>query len=277
MNKKILIAYANKAMRNSLLLLGQEARFTHVFDKIILYTEKDLSEEILNSPLMKHKRGGGYWIWKPYIIWKTLQEYGKEDYICYLDCGNKVFKGAEWDYYFSLLKKFNTICFQYQDKVPKWVNEFGTDSTAIKVWTKKETLDFFKEQTGDDLFLDFSKIMGGIIFCKGRSNEFIKEWLDTSLAHPELIMDPSDEELKNQYPFFSGYHRHDQSIITPLAYKYQKEGSLCVLPEKFDVNRQSHIIHANRRKIKGYDFYKELVKIYIKGLLRYQSNTVSNL
>jgi hypothetical protein len=277
MNKKILIAYANKEMRNSLFLLGQEARFTHVFDKIILYTEKDLSEEILNSPLMKHKRGGGYWIWKPYIIWKTLQEYGKEDYVCYIDSGNKVFKGAEWDYYFSLLKKYDTICFQYQDKVPKWVNEFGTDSTAIKVWTKKETLDFFKKQTGNDLFLDFSKIMGGVVFCKGRSNKFIKEWLDTSLAHPELIMDPSDEELKNQYSFFSGYHRHDQSIITPLAYKYQEEGSLCVLPEKFDVNRQSHIIHANRRKIKGYNFYKELVKIYIKGLLRYQSKTVSNL
>ena len=73
--KRILIAYANEPMRYSLKQIGIQARYIKQIDKVLLYTEKDLPQEIRQSPLMKYKRGGGYWVWKPYLIWKTLQDY----------------------------------------------------------------------------------------------------------------------------------------------------------------------------------------------------------
>lgn len=266
MSKRILIAYANKPLYKSLALLGAQARYTHVFDKITLYTEKDLSPVVLSSPLMKYSRGGGYWVWKPYLIWKTLQSCDEGDIVCYLDSGNTVCAGKEWNDYFSYLEQYQTLCFQYHKVIPCWVNRYKESSTAIKLWSKKITLDYFRDSLKDDEFLNFSKVMGGVIFCRGKNNAFIKEWLNISLAHPEFIIDPTEEELKDQYPFFTGYHRHDQSIITPLAYKYQKEGSLLVLPERFDINRNSDIIKTDRRKPKGMRYYKELAKIHIKGI-----------
>ena len=51
---------------------------------------------------------------------------------------------------------------------------------------------------------------------KGKENVLLKEWKNLIFSHPELIEDPSAEELKDQYPGFAG-HRHDQSLLTPLA------------------------------------------------------------
>ena len=266
MTKRILIAYANKPLRHSLVLLKTEARYMHVFDRVIAYTEKDLSPELLASPLMQYARGGGYWAWKPYIIWKTLQEYDEGDIICYLDSGCKVHVDTEWDRYFSDMERYDTLCFQYQEYVDEWKNYYQQGSAAIRHWSKKATIDFFREKLKDDGFLDFRKIWGGAIFCKGKNNAFIKEWLDITLSHPELVSDPTEEEKADQYPDFSGYHRHDQAIITPLAYKYQQEGSLLVKPERFDINREAWIIKADRRKPTGMKYYTTLAAIHLNGI-----------
>ena len=266
MTKRILIAYANKPLRHSLVLLTTEARYMHVFDKVIGYTEKDLSPELLASPLMQYARGGGYWAWKPYIIWKTLQEYDEGDIICYLDSGCKVHTSSEWDEYFSLMEQYDTLCFQYQPDVQLWKEFYQQTSSAIKHWAKKTTVDFFKDRFKDDAFLDFRKIWGGAVFCKGKGNAFIKEWFDITLSHPELVSDPTNEELNDQYPFFSGYHRHDQAIITPLAYHHQKEGNLLVLPEMFDINREADCIKADRRKPTGMKYYTTLATIHLNGI-----------
>lgn len=51
------------------------AEKTGLFDRIILYTDKDLPQEITNHELMSYKRGGGYWLWKPYIILNALLNF----------------------------------------------------------------------------------------------------------------------------------------------------------------------------------------------------------
>ena len=51
---------------------------TNLFDKTILYTDEYLKNdtEFWNKHshfINKNKRGYGYWIWKPYIIKKTME------------------------------------------------------------------------------------------------------------------------------------------------------------------------------------------------------------
>lgn len=63
-----------------------------IFDEIIGMTEKDLQND--ENFWLKHcdfislnKRGYGYWVWKPYIIKKTLKIMDNDDILLFLDCG----------------------------------------------------------------------------------------------------------------------------------------------------------------------------------------------
>lgn len=264
--KKILIAYANENMKYSLKQLGIQARYIKQIDKVILYSEKDLPQEILHSPLMKYKRGGGYWVWKPYLIWKTLQDYPEGTKICYIDAGCTIYSGEEWEKYWNMLDYKDTLLFQYASVIPRWEPIFGCSNSAIICWTKKKTIDFFDKLLKTERYHTFPKIWGGLVFCKSKDNELIREWLDITLAHPELIIDPNQDELKDQYPEFCGNHRHDQSIITPLAFKYQ-DNNLTILPEAFDERKESKIIITSRNRVTQEMYSKVFIKYHLQGIL----------
>lgn len=46
------------------------------FDKIILYLPTDIDKKFYekNKNILSQKRSGGYWLWKPYFIVKTLEK-----------------------------------------------------------------------------------------------------------------------------------------------------------------------------------------------------------
>ena len=65
---------------------------TELFDKTILYTDIDLKNdsEFWNKHsnfILKNKKGFGYWLWKPYIIKKTIAQMKDGDILLYLDAG----------------------------------------------------------------------------------------------------------------------------------------------------------------------------------------------
>lgn len=88
-----------------------------------------------------------------------------------------------------------------------------------------------------------NKIWGGLLFVKGKCNPIVNEWLDITLTHPEIIIDPDQDEMKNQYPYFA-LHKHDQVLLVALAYKYKK---LClVLPELSETSGENVAVFASR-------------------------------
>ena len=58
-----------------------------LFDKVISYSDKDIDADFRhkNQKLLRVKRGGGYWIWKPYIIKKALADLNTGDFLFYMD------------------------------------------------------------------------------------------------------------------------------------------------------------------------------------------------
>ena len=66
------------------LKVAQQLGFT-----TIGYSEKDIEPEFIekNRDIFNSKRGGGYWIWKPYLIHKTLKKMNHGDYLIYMDSG----------------------------------------------------------------------------------------------------------------------------------------------------------------------------------------------
>ncbi|MGN5953808.1 hypothetical protein ACP6L2_04245 [Sphingobacterium lactis] len=242
--KKIFISYADENMAYSLRRIGKQAKSLKMFDDIILWRPNDLPSYIRESELMQFKRGGGYWAWKPVIIAETLKRYSEDCMVVYCDAGCSLQKSDDWNRYFNLIKEKDTICFEYNDTMEVW-SKFGQTSSKIKYWTKGLTINFFNNLLQDENYSEkYNKIWGGLMICKGLNNNFINKWLELTLKYPELVMDnhEKDADYKNSELSF---HKHDQSLITPLAHFYSDE--VMILPKNFDTINQAAVLPTRYR------------------------------
>ncbi|MBO4536593.1 MAG: hypothetical protein J5702_05240 [Bacteroidales bacterium] len=261
--KKIFIAYADAALAYSLKRIGRQARRLKIFDEIILYTPADLSDELKSHPLMQYSRGGGYWSWKPWLIQKTLREHAPGDIVVYADAGSTLRKSPEWERLFKLMEQYDTLCFQYAEIVPEFAH-WGNECTRIKYWTKKQLLDYFDNYFQDTAYRDNCKIMGGLLFMKNPENSLLQQWIDITLNHPELIVDPTPEEMQDQEPGFA-YHKHEQSVITALAY-YDK--TVCMIPETYEKYSPDSFAWASRCRAANFkEFFVWKAKTDVRHLL----------
>ena len=72
--------------------LARQADEFKLFTEIFCMTESDLKEDLEfwgkhGEFMMNNRKGYGYYIWKPYIISKTLSKLEKDDILLYLDAG----------------------------------------------------------------------------------------------------------------------------------------------------------------------------------------------
>lgn len=248
--RRIFIAYADSNLAFSLNRIGRQARRLGIFDEVVLYTPADLPDYLLRSPLMKAKKGGGYWSWKPVLIHETLLRHDEGDIVVYVDAGCTLNKSTEWDLMFKLMQEYDTLCFHYDAEMPVW-EKFGNTSTRIKYWTKQSALIFLDNYCQDSSYHEALKIWGGLIFAKGKNNSFLKRWLDITLNHPEVITDPTEEELAHQPAGFA-YHKHDQSVITALAHNNK---TVLVLPEISETNGETSFVWAERLRARNFRQY----------------------
>ena len=260
MSQVIFISYANEAMAYSLKRIGRQARRLGIFDEVILYTPADVPSYVRESALFSCARGAGYWCWKPALIHETLQKYEDGTIVVYVDAGCTLRKSPEWKSLLDKMSEYDTICFQYAESQPQW-ERWGAGSARIKHWTKKKTLDFVKEYFHNPEAGELCQIMGGVLFMKGKENHVLKVWNDLIFSRPDLIMDPTPEELAEQEPFFAG-HRHDQSILTPLA---ASDPRTLVLPEVSEAYRPDSFVWASRIRARN---VREYLVIQAKHYLR---------
>src|SRR5437762_81793 len=87
---KILINYADRKFYESQKKNSMTGLNVGGFDKVIQYSRKDIDPEFCNKNkhIINYPKGAGYWIWKPYIILKTLENTKEGDYIFYCDAGS---------------------------------------------------------------------------------------------------------------------------------------------------------------------------------------------
>lgn len=269
--KKVFVAYADENCKYSLERIGKQAKRLGYFDDIILYTKETLPEEALNHPLINERRGGGYWVWKPIIIKEVLSKMAEGDIVVYVDSGCTLNKSYVWNMMFRLLDRYDTICFQYNSLVAKFKNR-GTMSSKMKYWTKRQTIDYFIQKYNDSSFLEFNQVMGGILFLKGKENAFLNEWYNLTMNHPELLTDVKTEELPNQYDGFVA-HRHDQSILTPIA---EYDAKTLVLPQSMEDYKDSFICASRIRAKTKWDYYKWKSKLLFWSIIGKKGYTFMN-
>lgn len=245
------ITYGSGKFSYSAKRISNEAKSLALFNDVKIFSEKDLPLNISSSPLFNSKEVG-FWLWKPYIIDKLFKEINEGDIIVYSDAGNELLNSNHWKQYFNLLKNYDSVFFQYRENFDYGWNKFNSqynDSPKLKFWTKKNTVNHFRNLfLSDDEWLEKSKILAGLIFIKKNKNsqDLIKEWLNNMLFFPQIVCDLFENEKINQIEGFS-QHRHDQSILSILVRYYQKSNKILILDEEFETYSKDQIVKTSRR------------------------------
>lgn len=203
MSKVYYTTYADSRFENKLYLAEKSAKYIGKFDDCFIYRPSDISKDFTNknSEIFNCKKGGGYWLWKPYIILESLKRIEENDYLFYTD---------------SAVVFINDI----EKLISKIKNEhqpiFGFETPLIeKQWTKFELIQYL--DCKDRKYLETNQLVGGLILIRknNESIEFFNKYLDVA-CEDGLINDSLNKA--NQYEEFIE-HRHDQSIFSLLFKK----------------------------------------------------------
>lgn len=204
---KVEVCYADEVYAKSQKWNVRCAYWFGKFDKVYAYSKDTLPKEFVekNERFFRYKRGGGYWIWKSYIIGEVLKKINDGDYLFYCDSGACIVKPI--DKLIKVMEANNEeiMLFEVYDRLER-------------EWTKRDifvNLDFDIEKC-----YNTNQIMSSFILLKKsrKTVAFIEEyikWCQTGM----LITDNPNEGL---LPNYSGFceNRHDQSVLSVLAKKW---------------------------------------------------------
>lgn len=201
MVKVYLISYADKKFIKNQNRVNASAK-KYDIKNIISYNDSDLKrtnfynkyKDILDQP-----RGSGYWLWKPFFIYKTLNELREGDILIYSDAG-----AVFIDTPLPLLKIV----------VKEGVLLFTNNEINIK-WNK--TFCLSKMNCNSRKYFYSPQVSAGfqVYMNNKRTRKFVKEWLYYCCI-PNLI---DDTAIGEEYASYKE-HRHDQSILTNVAIKH---------------------------------------------------------
>lgn len=180
-------------------------------DKVKKYSRADLDSEFCekNKDILAAKRGGGYWIWKPYIINDAFKNLSDGDYLVYADSG-------------SFYKKDIHLLTDYMSAngIEVFLNELEHEEG------KYSKRDAFVYMGMDDKGIAKTKqYEASFLLVKKNSNtkRFLKEWLEFSCDKRIISDDENTCKLANYEGFIE--NRHDQTVLSILAKKYQYQGN----------------------------------------------------
>ncbi|NIK69238.1 hypothetical protein FHT67_002675 [Paenibacillus sp. BK720] len=256
---RVLINYADQKYRRTQRFNSFTGRLIAKFDKVIEYTPFDIDEDFkkTNQQIFDIKRGNGLWLWKPYLIKKTLLELNDGDVLFYCDSGS------------FFIRNINHIekCLDNSDI---WVSGLPL---IEKQYTKLDT--FVLMDCMNEEYMNSNQASGTFIMLRKskKSMEFVNQWLnyccDIRILGPQKSSLGTDSELFIQ-------HREDQSVLSLLLKKYRIQRHLDPsqygrLPEKYYAEGRLHVvekhkqlyptilIHHRTADVKFYTCFKQLL------------------
>lgn len=200
------VAYGNERFKNSIQRIENEAKKFDIFEKIWIFREDDLKKD--HSFWKKHenfiqnnKRGGGYWIWKPYLVLKVMNSVKDGEIILYCDSGC-------------------TLDSKYQKKILNYVQQMknhGSTQLAFiqgEAEARRTKMDLLRRMNYDETEVQLSspQLMATVFFIvNNRENrELVKKWYELSIENNYHFVDDTSSILPNDRRYVE--HRHDQSI-----------------------------------------------------------------
>lgn len=189
--------------------LLSQAKKANIFDELILYTADHLQTD--HSFWSKHqtffennKRGYGYWLWKPYLIKRTMEKMKNGDVLLYLDAGCELDPNKKKEI-------LNCVEIVKRDKI------VATCNCREKDWNKMDLI--LKLDLNNDFYLnDYQHQAGAVLFLVcDETRQLVNDWYEIGCDYH--FIDDSPSVFANCHTFQE--HRHDQSIFSLLTKKYR--------------------------------------------------------
>ena len=211
------ITYGDEKFKVAKSRLLQQAEEFEEFKTIKGYSPKDIPRAFYekHKHILKRKRGGGYWLWRPIILMDALKKLNKDEFLVYLDAGcnlNKYGKKRFYEYITLLSSsEYGILSFQMSgNKGPGRVER-------EKTWTIREIFDYFKVNPQSDIGTSGQYLGGVFIMQKNKHCEdYMSKFIEAIEYDPFMCTD--DYNDKNQIPEFRE-NRHEQSISSVLRKK----------------------------------------------------------
>lgn len=201
------------------------------------YSPLDLSKTFINatSKFIHLKKGGGYWLWKPFILKDIFDKMQYDEVLVYLDAGCEInINGkSRLNQYIDIARRNNGImAFYLKDK-----REY--------MFTNQNTFDYFKIKSYDEIY-NSDQLLGGIlIFVKTKKSELlINKFYQIAVESPYLFADFANEVKDNRFI----QHRHDQSVFSILRKQF---GAVSIEDETYSSNwddLKTFPFHAKRNR-----------------------------
>jgi hypothetical protein len=157
--------------------------------------------------LYSNTRGFGYWIWKPYLIWQTLNNTPPNEYVLYLDAGYEINpKGKErFEQYLELADSNYVVAWQLVD-------------CPTMYWTKAEVLRYFGI-TNQSLILELPQRESSFHLVKNtrETRAFYRNFSVICCDRNYSLVDDTPSINEEHISFRE--HRHDQAIFSLLTYE----------------------------------------------------------
>jgi hypothetical protein len=208
-----LIAYSSLEYISAGNRLLASAKLHSNFTHVRLYTPDDLDAlfEKRNSHILSQKRGGGYWIYKPYILLYHLTNVAEaEDIIVYFD--------AMYEF-IGDIKSFISEWIIPPPHIAVVSNKPYTSTFIEKQWSKRDAF-LLMGINETDLFTESHQLWAGFVAFKNTfyGVQYLAEWL--TYVQDVRIVDDSPSKISGYEDPDFYENRHDQTILSLLAKKW---------------------------------------------------------
>ena len=250
--KIVAISYGSEQYDKQLEYNGKSALEIAKVNEFYGYKPKDIDHDFRekNKYILEKGRGNGYWLWKPYFLYKTLKEkldYG--DYLIYSDAAVMYVDLAQKLVDFLKEKKLD----MYLHRLPHLERQYTKRDAFILLGVDQP----FYAETGQ-----FNAAFQ--IYRKTKFTEFFLEEYLYYAQDKRIITDDANELGVGNYDDFRD-HRHDQSILSLLTKKY---GQVNANKTNLDINLIKNyqevmptiFCHYRQRGVGSYEDLKEMCK-----------------
>lgn len=200
-----LVNLSNEVFEASRELLNQSAVKNGV-SEIFSWDFEDLKKTAFyrkNQEFLNHKKGLGYWAWKPFIMMDALSKLDDDDILVYADCGHEIISSLQ----------------PLVDLIPleSSVMLFKNGDLDNASWTKRDC--FIKMDCDSKSYWYGPQVDASFIVVRkhARAIELLKQWQYYCLDKHANTSNPNELGRRNLPSFIE--HRWDQSILSLLAIK----------------------------------------------------------
>lgn len=188
------------------MLLRLKRNYNYIDTKI--FTANDLDSDLLNYAVL-HKRGFGYWIWKPYIVKKSIDKLCDGDILLYIDARSGI-PESRISWLDNLIKENQTDFVAWQLVTPE---QSRTTADLLSLMNIK--IDSSIATSGQFAATFFALRVGPL------TRKIVSSWYDIIKENNFFCRD-EETFLSNHSSFVQ--NRYDQSVLSILLKKYELIG-----------------------------------------------------